>query len=106
MKKEIFSNKSDAWFVSRQTNSAFIKYWPAIMGITKWEGCVEFRSALRDTYAGSLPDCQDAGDFIEHYCKQMFGDCPEAEEAYLVYPCGTKHWTWERIDTKLELQQD
>ena len=103
MMRQMFCDKPGAVFVARPTRSAIIT-WPAVFGIQKHDGCVEFHfksyrgygSKLwsNSSYHGTLMSDRD--------CLTAFYDCPEEEEAWLVTPKG-KDWLWERVDGQLKL---
>ena len=97
MKKSIVCDKAGAVFISRDTDSYDMNVWPAVYGIKKCEGCVFFRPSKE--YSD-----MDMVDIVisEEAIREVYYDCPEEEEAWLVTPRG-KDWVWERVDEQLKL---
>ena len=116
LKKTLFSDKLGAMYVVRNTSDSECYVFPASMGIQKHEGCVEFKVAEKyettgyngwtnRKYRTRLAVCTACG-FGMMMKKQdmlrVYFDCPENEEAWLVYPKG-QSYVWERVDHLLEL---
>ncbi len=102
--ESLFDETSGAVFVSRDSDDSYVRVWPAITGIKKYSGCVEFGTGLGDEPLAE----GDSSDLFfaqaKHECERVYYDFPEQETAWLVKP-GKKVGTyeWERVDEKLML---
>lgn len=88
------------FYVCRNTDGQ-IRAIPEVFGVIKVEGCVEF---VTDTkYYDRLYPLLI---LTVAQCKQLFGDVPEKERAYLVTKVDSDNPVWERIDDELYLMDE
>ncbi len=73
------------FYVTRDTESAIVKVWPAHIGIRKFEGCIAYGAGYYSTYAsddlGTYGLCMYL-DLVD--CKYIFGFVPKSGEAWLI----------------------
>ena len=99
--KEYRSNKIGAMIVAADTQGR-IGVWPAMHGLKKYEGCVEFADTKSGaTYLGSMFANGLAVKLTEESCLNLYFDVPEEGTAWLVTP-GKDGYSWIRIDEKIE----
>jgi len=102
IRMDLYNDTPGAVFVACDTNETCFA-WPAIFGIKKYEGCIEFGRGV-DTVPlhgsaifarGGALSCDD------DECMAFFGDIPHEGEAWLVKST-SKGWDWERVDDQIE----
>ncbi len=88
-KKVISCDVSGAMFICKSTGINFLRVFPALVGLTKKRGCVEFWPARKDRYR--------YWNIGQSFCKKIYYDKCPANQAWLVVPSG-KDYDWYRVD--------
>ena len=94
---EFFDTTPGAVIVAMDSDSTLC-VWPASWGLEKRAGCVEFCDVRHEDMA--LEDMAGANNAILlsiSECKELYLDCPEREEAWLLKPI-KDGYEWTRID--------
>jgi len=99
--KDLYDDTSGAVFIALDSSGVGAWVWPAIWGIRKYEGCVEFgrgfdRQPFNDGCDESIINwMSDAECNVVYYRKK-----PKAGEAWLVKPL-KDGYEWERVDKQI-----
>ena len=109
-KKEIgeslHDNTPGAVFVTKDTGNDHSFVWPAILGLKKYRGCVEFGPATDDHPAhNSSYDDGTSMKLNDKECDNIYGEHPCCGDAWLVKPCGDE-WLWEHVDTNIMFSEN
>ncbi len=75
--------------------------WPAMRGIKKYKGCVQFGRGCDDVCM-DMADDSDCMCMYPKGCDEVYYDHPKAGEAWLVKPKGQD---WERVDDQIEFSE-
>lgn len=106
--KSMVDHTQGAVYVSRNTIGDKACIWPAGLGISKREGCVEFIRASDQT---NFRDAENVSGWScllsDNECDEIYFDHPGKEEAWLVLPHKNgKDYHWIQVDHKLELLEE
>jgi hypothetical protein len=103
-KNVLYDETMGAVFVSRDSGRGFPMAWPAVLGLKKYAGCVEFGLGGYDSPEGD--DANTALVLSDSECNKVFFDSPAAGEAWLVTPCDKNSYWWERVDECITLSEE
>lgn len=99
--KKFFSDAIGGFIVVRNSDDdKGAAMWPAIYGVKKYHGCVEFGRAI-DGCSWDDADDEATISMFKGECEAIFYDYPKIETAWLVTPA-KDGYDWERIDDQIE----
>ena len=98
-----FFDRTPGAVIVAQDSSGMLAMWPASWGLEKREGCIDFCTAKFSR--GNL-DYEVSGHNVSLLslvdCTDLYGDCPDIGEAWLVVPSGKDSYLWTHIDPDID----
>lgn len=98
--KEFVSDIPGAVIIAHDTDG-MMAVWPASLGLTKYEGCVEFGNTTGSTDLSEILHDGEGVNFYSINAEDIYFDTPLKETAWLVTPV-RGGYEWERIDDQIE----
>ena len=101
IRTDLYDDTAGAVFASMDSDDCCVRVWPAMFGVKKYEGCVEFGQGNSDRpHSSSSADDSESISLSIKECKLFLLDCPKEDTAWFVKP-HKDSYEWERVDEQI-----